>query len=204
MLKREDDVRCVAGILVGGQSIRMGRPKATLPLSDGRTLVEHGVSVVSRSGPWIDEVVILGHCSDLPVSLSSLTVLPDAKPGAGPLAGLCSLIRYAEKRWALLLACDMPLVEPALLGRLHRAISLGCDAVAFRQCNRPGIWHTCCALYHPRLLPLAERRLEQGHRSLQHLLAAVRMAELHPTPDEQRAMLNLNAPGDYDLLVHHV
>ena len=44
----KDDVRCVAGVLVGGLSTRMGRPKATLPHADGHTLVEHVAGVVRQ------------------------------------------------------------------------------------------------------------------------------------------------------------
>ena len=48
------------------------------------------------------------------------------------------------------------LLRPALLRRFAAAVTPGCDAVAFRRPDRPGAWHACCALYHPRLLPAAE------------------------------------------------
>jgi molybdopterin-guanine dinucleotide biosynthesis protein A len=203
-VKRADDIRCVAGILVGGRSARMGRPKATLPLPNGRALVEHVAGVALRTGRWIDEVVILGHCETSPAGLAGLTVLPDTESGAGPLAGLCSLLEYAGERWTLLLACDMPLLEPMLVERLYATVHHECDAVAFRRPDRPNTWHACCALYHPRLLTVAIRELRQGRRSLQGLLATVRVAGLDPTPEEHRAMMNLNTPQDYDRLFHCV
>ncbi len=197
-----DGIHCVAGILVGGQSTRMGRPKATLPLANGQTLVEHVAGVALRTGRWIAEVVILGHCEASPAGLAGLTMLPDSEPGAGPLAGLCSLLKYAGERWTLLLACDMPRLEPVLLERLCSAVRPECDAVAFCRSDRSSTWHACCALYHPRLLPVAARELRQGSRSLQSLLATARVAGLDPTSEEQRMLMNLNTSRDYDRLFH--
>lgn len=181
----------------------MGRPKATLPLPDGRALVEHVAGVALHTGRWIEEVVILGHCEASPAGIAGLAVLPDAEPGAGPLAGLCSLLEYSGERWTLLLACDMPLLEPMLVERLGEAVRPECDAVAFRRLDRPNAWHACCAMYHPRLLPVAIREFRQGNRSLQSLLATVRVVGLKPAPEEQRALMNLNTPQEYDRLLHH-
>ena len=192
---------CAAGILVGGRSTRMGRSKATLPLADGHSLVEHVAGVASHAGPWIDEVVILGSSESLPDSLARLRQLSDVIPDAGPLAGLCSLIEYAGPRWGLLLACDMPLLEPKLLERLWAAVTSRCDAVAFRRMDRPNAWHACCALYHPRLLPAVIRELKEGRRSLQNLLATARVVVLDPSPEEQPMLMNLNTPQDYDGLL---
>ena len=202
-MNRADGCRCVAGILVGGQSTRMGRPKATLLLADGRRLVEHVAGVACRTGRWLDEVVILGVGQELPGSLAAFRILSDVEAGAGPLAGLCALLGHVGQRWSLLLACDMPLLEPALLERLFAAVTPECDAIAFRRPDRPESWHACCALYHPRLLPAALLELRQG-RSLQKLLAMARLITIDPCPEEQRMLLNLNTPQDYERLGRHV
>jgi molybdopterin-guanine dinucleotide biosynthesis protein A len=178
----------------------MGRPKAPLPLPDGRALVEHVADTALQMRQWIDEIVILGQCADLPASLGHLRVLPDAEPSAGPLMGLRSLLEYARQRWCLLLACDMPLLTPHLLERLHSAVHSECDAVAFRDTCEAATWHACCALYHPRLLPLANAELNNGRRSLRNLLGTARVVAIDPTPVEERSLLNLNTPPDYDCL----
>lgn len=195
------DNRCVAGILVGGQSRRMGRPKLSLPTANGRTLVEHVAGAVSRAGQWIDEVLLLGVGGELPSSLAGLRILPDVEVNAGPLAGLCALLDHAGPRWSLLLACDMPLLESSLLGRFWTAASPNVDAVTCGRPDRPNTWHACCALYHPRILPAAMKELK-GDRSLQNLLASIRVATLTPSPAEQRMLSNVNTPQDYQALVH--
>lgn len=194
-------IRCVAGVLVGGRSTRMGRPKATLPLPRGKTMVEHVVEAALQAGDWIDEVVILGSCGPLPSSLAGLRSIPDSEAAAGPLSGLCSLLGYAGDRWGLLLACDMPLLHPSLLEPLRTAALSDCDAAAFRRGDRPDTWHACCAMYHPRVLPLAVKELREGRRSLQNLLAGLRVNTLDPSLEEQEMLVNLNTPEDYNRLL---
>lgn len=197
-MRSADSISAVAGILVGGRSTRMGRPKATLALPDGRTMIEQVVDAARRAGEWIHEVVLLGRCDDLPASLGGLRTLPDAVPAGGPLGGLCSLLEWAGGRLGLLLACDMPRLEASLLERLRAAAGPDWDAVAFRRTDRPDTWHACCALYHPRLLPAAGRELRQGRGSLQNLLAGARVAGLEPEGREQELLMNLNTPEAYD------
>ncbi len=97
----------IAGILVGGDSRRMRQPKALLMSPQGRTMVEH---VVDAARGVADEIVLLGDSPSLPCSLEDLTILPDAKPKAGPLAGLCSLLQHARDHWSVLLACAICLI----------------------------------------------------------------------------------------------
>ena len=105
----------VAGVLAGGKSTRMGRAKALIKLPTGKTMIEHAVRVARQI---TDRVVVLGREISMPEALEELTVLNDEKPDGGPLAGLCSLLKYADHGWGLLLACDMPYIESAVIRRL--------------------------------------------------------------------------------------
>jgi molybdopterin-guanine dinucleotide biosynthesis protein A len=184
---------CVAGVLVGGGSRRMGRPKALLPMPGSRTMVEHAVAVAAEV---TDQIVILGHSDILPASLSECEVLSDARPGAGPLAGLCSLLEHAGQRWALLLACDMPLIGATVLQPLLAHADESVDAVVFaRDAHRD---HTCCALYHPRILSTALHELTEGEARLQNVLDQVRTTRLEPTTDEARQLTNVNTPEELE------
>jgi len=80
---------CIAGILAGGQSRRMGRPKAGLEHPGGGTLIEH---VVRTAGEVAERVVIVGRSFLLPSAVASLPVVDDVKPQSGPLAGLFALL----------------------------------------------------------------------------------------------------------------
>lgn len=189
---------CVAGVLVGGRSRRMGRSKALLPHLHGGTLVEH-VARVART--LATQVFLLGHADELPASLAGIERLPDARENSGPLAGLCSLLSAAGKRWALLTACDMPNLNVSLLTRLLAHATDDADAVAFMRADRPGTYHACCALYHPRLLPEALDELGTGKRSLQRLLGRARVAELAPDERDAAAFANVNTPSELESML---
>jgi len=184
---------CVAGVLVGGHSRRMGRPKALLRLADGRTFLEH---VASVAGEVAGEVVLLGAAAQIPPGLTGLPTLPDQTPDAGPLAGLRSLLEYAGERWTLLLACDLPRLHADVLRRLLAAAPADADAAAFVCDAQRGIYHACCALYHPRLKPLALQELSAGRGSLQEVLRRARVIALDPDADEARQLENMNTPED--------
>jgi molybdopterin-guanine dinucleotide biosynthesis protein A len=175
----------------------MGRPKALLTLPDGRTLIEHVAGVALSLGERFTDVVILGRPPSLPASLASLPLVADEVSGAGPLAGLCSLLEYAMGRWGLLLACDMPCLDAPVLLRLLDRADAAIDAVIFSRPSRPGAYHACCGLYHPRVRPAAVEELKHGSGSLHNLLARVRVAALSPTADESRQLTNVNTPDEF-------
>ena len=186
----------MAGVLVGGRSLRMGCAKALLPHPQARTFVEHVVGVARRIVP---DVVLLGSLSPLPPALRGLPVFPDARPHGGPLAGLCSALSAASGRWVLLLACDLGRLGPEVLLRLLRLLPQATpqtDAVAYARDGGAAVYEACCALYHPRILPAARRELLDGRASLQALLGAVRVRALVPDGGEARQLSNVNTPED--------
>lgn len=181
----------------------MGQPKALIELPTGETMIEHVVHVARQVA---DEVVVLGREIRLPESLGELTVLDDAMPNGGPLAGLCALLRHARERWALLLACDMPYIESAVIAKLLDHADLDADAVAFERSEHGGSYHACCGLYHPRIVRSAAgcdngeapalQVLFDGDASLNTLLRRLRVRALKPTLEESRQLCNINTPED--------
>ena len=181
----------------------MGRPKALIDLSAGGTMIEHAVQVAREV---VDEVVVLGREIRMPASLEELTILDDEKPDGGPLAGLCSLLKCVGQGWGLLLACDMPYIESAVIRRLLAQADPDTDAVVFERSERRGSYHACCGLYHSRIAraPVGNRAqlapalevLFNGDASLNSLLKRVRVKALKPTPEESRQLCNINTPED--------
>lgn len=88
----------------------MGTDKAFLEL-DGMSLIAR---VLERAGALADDVVISANDAARFASLG-VRVVPDAVPGAGPLAGICAGLEAAVHEVALVLACDMPLLNVRLL-----------------------------------------------------------------------------------------
>jgi molybdopterin-guanine dinucleotide biosynthesis protein B len=146
-----------AGVLIGGQSCRMGRPKHLLP-AGGKTWIENTVQTLS---PRVQRVVLLGAGS-LPPALHSLTRLPDVVGKTGPLAGMLAAMRWQPDVAWLFVACDLPW--------------LAAEAVDWLLAQRkPGVWailprsglqqpaEPLFALYEPRSRLLLESVTAPAH-----------------------------------------
>ena len=127
-------------ILAGGRSERFGRTdKAVAPLNS-KPLIEH---VLERLNPVVSEVVINCRAEQQPhiqdaiaESGIAVTYAIDPTPDRGPLAGIAtglSAIQNAEA--AFITACDMPLIEPALIETLFETLN-DADAIVPRLDNQ--------------------------------------------------------------------
>ncbi len=199
-LPGSNDVSIVAGILVGGKSSRFGRPKALERLPNGKTLLEH---VVETARSVATEVVLLGEVGDLTDATFHCRQLPDQPGAAGPLAGLSSLLAFAESHWALLLACDLPLLQTELLTPLVEAVghdaSIDVAVYGTGLAHRP--FYTCCALYHPRLIPAVQEAMVRGDFRLQNVLHSARVQTIEPNPAQSRMLQDMNTPEDKSRLL---
>lgn len=125
-------------ILCGGRSERMGRDKAGLPFGPEPLLAR----VARLVGQVADDVVLVAREGQaLPDGFEAGA--RDAAEGLGPLAGIAAGLAAVRHDRAVVVACDMPLVRPALLRRLID-LSQGHDACVpvidgFRM--------TTCAVY---------------------------------------------------------
>jgi molybdopterin-guanine dinucleotide biosynthesis protein A len=153
----------VAGVLLtGGQSRRLGTPKAALR-ARGERLVDRAARVLlATSDPVIE--VGLGY-TDLPHAR-------EEPAGEGPLAafaaGGAALTALGHEGPFLVLAVDMPHVSEGLLAWLGARPGLG--TVVPRVDGTP---QTLCARYAPDAPSMAERLLDAGERSMRALLDAV-------------------------------
>jgi molybdopterin-guanine dinucleotide biosynthesis protein A len=178
----------LAGVFVGGRGTRMGgQPKGLLEAPGGGTLVERLRRVLAEVGA---EIVLVGT-SDAYASLGFGSVA-DEPSGVGPLGGLAGLLRRAGERPALAVACDMPYVGAALLGRL--AAAPPAPVVAPR---REGRWEPLCARYEPAaVLPVIQRMLAAHRHSLQAVLDESHAVALELSPEEALELRDWDAPAD--------
>src|SRR2546430_16784821 len=99
-------------VLVGGNSSRMGRDKAGL-LVHGSTLAEHVAAAVAEaagSATLIGPPERYGHLG--------IPVLPDLRPGSGPLGGILTALTASPAEWDLGAACDLSALDAAVLKEL--------------------------------------------------------------------------------------
>ena len=148
-----------AVVLCGGRSRRMGRDKASVKLA-GRTLLDRALDIVR---PLFAEVFVGVRA---PRAGLDCAQAPDAPGAEGPIAGVATALAWAKTPWLFVLACDMPFVSRALIGRLARARD-GRQAVAplWRGVPQPLV-----AFYSRDALPAVRRRIERRAFSLMGLL----------------------------------
>jgi molybdopterin-guanine dinucleotide biosynthesis protein A len=173
-------------LLAGGESRRMGRPKALLPVGEA-TLIEW---MAARLGLEFEHLLISARDErQLPASLRPHLVR-DLRPGAGPLAGIESGLRATPHDVLVAVACDMPGVGVELTQRLVAA-SEGHDAAVPRLRGRP---EPTCAAYRRSAAAPISALLDAGGRQAAAALQALDVRWLDHEPAAQFA--NLNTPED--------
>lgn len=118
----------------------MGRPKATLELA-GRPLISYPVAAARAAG--LEPVVVVKASSALPDL--DCRIVTEAEEQFHPLAGIVAALEELDGP-VVALACDLPLVPPALIAALAaREEDLVVPADPHPQ--------PLAARYSPRLLP---------------------------------------------------
>jgi molybdenum cofactor guanylyltransferase len=183
----------VAGLLLtGGRSRRLGTDKA-LVRRDGETLAARGARVLAAV---CDPAVEVGP------GVSGLPTVREEPVGSGPLAalvaGAAAVAARGERAGAVLLAVDLPFVEPPLLRLLidlhHESDA---DAVVPRAA---GVLQPTCAVYGPDALVRAADLVAPGDRSLRSLLDAIAVRVVDEgewrAVAAHRALDDVDTPGD--------
>lgn len=194
-------------INAGGASRRMGRPKALLPVPpDGMPLIAH----VARRLAMLPlaRVIVVANDPDLPTEaqlpLATLFV-PDAYPATGTLGGIATGLQQVEG-WAIVVACDLPLVSAALFAYLAQRAAEAMAGVDRWDAIVPlvgGYAEPLHALYHRRCLPAIEARLAQGQRRVISFLDDVHTCtvsedELRTVDPQLHSFINANTPAEWE------
>jgi molybdopterin-guanine dinucleotide biosynthesis protein A len=174
-------------VLAGGDSRRMGRPKAWLEVG-GTTLLQW---LVSRLAPTFSEVIVSFAEPEQLDRLVPYRVVFDRKHSAGPLAGIEAGLSGARHEVTFAIACDMPYVTRALTEAAVVA-ARSCDAAVPRVAGRP---EPVCAAYRRSALPAFTAALDAGRFTAADLVEELDVTWLEGLdPDQFRS---LNTPEDY-------
>lgn len=176
-------------VLAGGRSSRMGRDKALLEL-DGEALLDR---VARRIAAVAGTVAIVGD--PLRHAHFGWPVVTDLRAGReGPLAGIeAALASPYAAQWNLIVACDMPHLDPDLLARLlAEARRLAPDCVIAR--SERGI-EPLCAVYGRAFGEVARAALDAGQRKVRDALDGLQV--IHLPVDSVAAVANVNTPEDW-------
>jgi molybdopterin-guanine dinucleotide biosynthesis protein A len=185
-------------ILCGGESKRMGRPKAWLPFG-GELMLPRVVRLLGEAAAPL--VVVAAPGQDVPTLPADVTVVRDDEKGRGPLQGLAAGLRALEGRAdaAYASSCDVPFLRPAFVRRLI-------DLLGDHHICVPRVGdyhHPLAAVYRVGVVEAVERLLGENRLRPVFLFDAVptrvvEAAELADVDPTFQTLRNLNTPEEYD------
>jgi molybdopterin-guanine dinucleotide biosynthesis protein A len=185
---------CTCIVLAGGQSRRMGANKAFLDIG-GRPMIEWtlaGLNCPQR------QVLIVTNTPEVYRYLGR-RVATDLYPGRGVLGGLYTGLYYAETELALVVGCDMPFLNRALLD-YQISLAAGYDAVVLRVGD---FFEPLHAVYTRSCLEPIRVALESEQQRLMDFYGAVRVRyverdEIERFDPQHLSFVNVNTPADLE------
>lgn len=180
--------------MAGGKSQRLGRDKALLVV-EGETLLARALRIV---GTVTSEQLVVGS-PERATQAPNTRVVSDELPGSGPLGGIYTALRAASHDRLLVVACDMPFLNPALLRHLL-SLAEGYDVVLPFLEGRGEQLH---AVYAHDCLEAIAQQLESGDFKIDRFFSRVRVRrveenELRRHDPELRSFWNVNTPEDWE------
>jgi molybdopterin-guanine dinucleotide biosynthesis protein A len=198
-------ISCI--IVAGGASRRMGTDKRRLRLwgERGPMLLEY---MVIRTARFSDDIVVALNDPEAWSGLQARLVRDEVEQ-SGPLAGLAAGLAVCRHEYALTLACDLPLVQDALIDALL-AYPRPYDALApirpdggARAPRNPQAAEPLLAIYRRTCLAAIRDCLQRGARALVEPLEMVDARYLAPDIWRQYdphgvSFINVNNPEDVE------
>jgi molybdopterin-guanine dinucleotide biosynthesis protein A len=175
-------------VLAGGKSSRLGHDKALLPFR-GVPLLAHVAGEVLAAAGRVTVIADPERYSHL-----DLPIVPDSRPGHGPLAGIETALALRQAEWNLIVACDMPNLNQSLLSALLDAARASPDADCLLARSPSGL-EPLCAVYRNRALATVTAALDAGIRKITDGLRGLQVA--HFQIDNQGVTANVNTPEDW-------
>jgi len=185
-------VPVLGGVLVGGESRRMGRRKQFVEVGEC-TMIEHVVRSLSGE---VNEVVLLGG-GPVPATLEGLSRVADVGHCEGPMAGILGALRAEPEACWVAAPCDLPLLQAAAVRWLVDVRRPGSWAVLP---SLDGFVEPLLALYEPQSLALLEEASRAKEFSLHRLASSSRVATPEPPAALRRCWFNANTPQDLGAL----
>ncbi|MFN2565377.1 MAG: molybdenum cofactor guanylyltransferase [Gemmatimonadaceae bacterium] len=143
-------------MLAGGAASRFGaRPKGLATVA-GQRVVDRVAAVLREA---TDDLLLVANDPAADAWLPGTRRVADVRAGLGPLGGIHAALAHSANA-ILVVAWDMPFVNPALLAELRRVGQGDCRAVVPESVH--GRLEPTCALYAPACRPALEDWLDSG------------------------------------------
>ncbi len=185
-------------VLAGGKGARLGRYKA-LETINNESLIQRVVSSLSFFDS--DIILVIAKGQQLPqfASYPKLRIVTDAYAGRGPLVGIYTGLLASASNYNLVVACDMPFLNLALLGYMFK-ISAGFDMVIPRLGNLVEPLHT---VYSRECLSAIDQLIKEDNYTTDQLPSLVKVryveaGEIDRFDPEHLSFFNINTQDDLE------
>jgi len=177
-----------AAVLAGGKSSRLGQNKALLEI-DGKTTIERVLQTVARC---VSTTKII---TNTPGDYEHLGIetAPDIRPGCGPLSGIHAALVTSATEYVLVVSCDVPLIEAALIQKLITGYA-GFDITIFKHKN----FEPLCAVYRRSCIQALDELIDHRECRIIDLFPTLTVNVLRIERDER--FRSINTGDDYSYI----
>ena len=185
-------------VLAGGKGLRLGHEKA-LETVGNKSLIQWVVFSLSFLNSDIIIVTAAKQVFSRFIGYPKLKMVTDTYPGKGPLGGIYTGLAASDSFYNLVVACDMPFLNQALLDYMIQ-ISASFDLVVPRLGNMVEPLH---AVYSKGCLAPIECLLKQGNLSVRELFTLVKVryveaTEINRFDPKHLSFFNVNTEADLE------
>jgi molybdopterin-guanine dinucleotide biosynthesis protein A len=190
------DITCI--VLAGGKGLRLGRDKVQETVGNSNLLQR----VLSQLAPFNSDIIIVtAGDRSLPqfTGYQGFRIVTDIYPGKGALGGIYTGLAISNSWYNLVVACDMPFLNQALL-RYMIELSAGFDLVIPQLGKLVEPLH---AVYAKSCLAPLERLLSQGSLEIRALFELVNVryveaGEIDRFDPKHLSFFNINTKADLE------
>lgn len=188
-------------ILAGGESSRMGSPKALLSLPNGETLLDFHIRHAKRLNvPVMVADNGKGLCHDTTVKIID-DYLPNQQngKGVGALSAMASAMNQVMSpyHYLLVISCDSLIQAHQVFDKLRYAVTDN-QAVIYLKAEKD---YPLLGLYRTDLLIKLYDYLDKGQRAVMKFLADKKI-QTAALPNEWIALANFNTKNEFDLALN--
>ena len=180
-------------ILAGGKATRLGGVAKHAIVIDGKPIFARQIEVLA---PLVGAILV---SAPAPIDDAYCTV-PDTVADGGPVHGIAGGLGACTTTWMIVVAGDMPFLQPAVIEMLCERTTEAVDAIAFEIDGRPQ--PLLCALKQATF-ELVQGAFRAGERKASRVLTDLGLAvtwirepELRAVDPELRSFANVNTPAD--------
>ena len=191
--KRED--RKGVMILAGGDSKRLGQPKALLDFN-GESLIE---LMVKKLGGYFDDVLLVTDRRELYQNLSvQITGDMFLHQVKSPLRGIHAGLKFSALPYQFVIACDMPFINMGLVNYMAQFINDYEAVIPFIG----GHFQPLHSFYHRSIIGVIEKQLQAGNYKITDFYQMIKHRKIyedevnHFDPDHS-TFININTAEDY-------